>query len=504
MKRLSMITFAIFVALIFSCKVSVVVNEHSVLSSIEIETLPTKTVYLLGDELDTEGLSVRANYNDGSSKIVDGWSVDNFTSEVKNESLLLTVVYQEKDLEKDAFFSVKICPRLTSISLSGELEKTRYEVGDEFSGSGVSVLAEYEDGSSAAVDGWTVDFDSSKGAVLQDLTVTYEENGISRQTGTLPVMILYDFHSVPESFQYNGTLGENGKYIIFGDWPQTIVPKDSDLVLDEEPSIFMGQNAYYVGNDGNYYSKILENGNSNVSYSDGSTPNSVKNNSYRIFKVEPLKWRVLSDSYNDGKLLLCENIVMSGIPYCDRLDVMIDDGKTIYPNNYANSTIRAYLNGSVYRNSSGEDSRYKDKGFFQSAFTVEGRKIIVESLNSNDGESTSDGKQNKADGSCGLDYTCEPTKDYVFLLSQKDVTDSEFGFGDANETVSRLKFTSDYATANYQKQALKSGWWWVRSPGYKNKTDVRGVNSDGTADEKYFHSVNSSYGGIVPSIVIKN
>lgn len=48
-------------------------KDPILLTSIEVASLPTKLEYTEGDALDLTGLSIQANYDDGTSDIVDGW-----------------------------------------------------------------------------------------------------------------------------------------------------------------------------------------------------------------------------------------------------------------------------------------------------------------------------------------------------------------------------------------------------------------------------------------------
>ena len=69
-------------------------------------------------------------------------------------------------------------------------------------------------------------------------------------------------------------------------------------------------------------------------------------------KGEPIKWRVLTDSYTGADadsgnktLLFCESGIYAGVPYYDNTTERTIGEETIYPNNYEHSRIRAWLNG---------------------------------------------------------------------------------------------------------------------------------------------------------------
>ena len=68
MKKLGTLILAIGLVLGFSsCKTE---TEEVTLEKIEITAQPSKTEYLVGEELDTTGLEVTATYSDDSTQVV--------------------------------------------------------------------------------------------------------------------------------------------------------------------------------------------------------------------------------------------------------------------------------------------------------------------------------------------------------------------------------------------------------------------------------------------------
>lgn len=258
----------------------------------------------------------------------------------------------------------------------------------------------------------------------------------------------------------DGTAGTSGVYVLFGDFPQTI--KASDVAIDESDSITVGSNIYYAGSDGKYYAKVEENGYStDYQYSDG-TQVAKKNTdapNYLYFKVEPIKWRVLTDDYSGKKLLLAENSLIAH-----------KFGGSAN-NNYAESEIRSYLNDE----------------FFNTAFTETARNSIAQTnVDNSIDTATEPGSSQTAPTS----YICVDTIDKVFLLSESEVTNSTYGFPTATTTGSdslRIRLTTDYAKANYAQgdsanTSSPGGVWWLRSPHYKANRPLA-VGSNGKAYE---------------------
>ena len=85
----------------------------------------------------------------------------------------------------------------------------------------------------------------------------------------------------------DGTFGTTGEYVLFGDYPQSLL--DNAVTVDENKTIKFGNDGSFVygGSDGNLYYKY--------------------NDSY--YKVEPIKWRVISRDENNIAVLLAESIV---------------------------------------------------------------------------------------------------------------------------------------------------------------------------------------------------
>ncbi len=268
----------------------------------------------------------------------------------------------------------------------------------------------------------------------------------------------------------------------------------------------MGANTYYKGSNGNYYAKAKENcyESSGYTYTDGTTVKQSGADSYRYFKVEPVKWKVLTNNYNNtGKaLLLAEDILTANVSYYeDYQNNRTIDGKTVYPNNYKHSQIRAYLNGLSYQGQTSEVTTWSGNGFLQTAFTATAQSKIAETEVDNSKETTG-----YSESTYAANYACENTTDKIFLLSESEVINSDYGFaaydsyGVGN---ARIRVTTDYAKANYAYQNTTAGYgglWWLRSPFYNNSSYVRYVYFDGNATT-YSYGY-PTRGGVVPALSI--
>ncbi len=266
-----------------------------------------------------------------------------------------------------------------------------------------------------------------------------------------------------------------GDYVYFGSYPKTY-QSDTSVITNTTD-----ENGYYLGTDGNRYAKISANlYNSSYVFNDGTTIVSGKK---YYFKVEPIKWRILKTE-NGKALLLCEEIITA----------MWFDDLTSYSNNYANSEIRAYLNG--YSTTYG--SSYLNNGFLQTAFTTAEQNSILTTTVDNSASTTS---------STSNTYACENTNDKIFLLSYQDMINTEYGFSSSYSAydTARRKQTTDYARANYayystSSSYLYNGRYWLRSPSSSSSGRAHLVYDDGTLDADY--GVDRSSLGVVPALYI--
>ena len=192
------------------------------------------------------------------------------------------------------------------------------------------------------------------------------------------------------------------------------------------------------------------------------------------FKYEPISWTVLSENTTDGTaLIFCDMII-------DSQQYDYEDGS--YSNNYAESTIRKWLN----------------ENFYNTAFNDLQKQIILTTTVDNSAATTSLSTNQ---------YACENTEDKIFLLSYQDIINSNYGFSSnyLNSDTARQKKTTDYAQAQgaYTKTSSSyagNGCWCLRSPYDDSSYIACGVDNGG---EICFDYVYYTRYGVVPALQIK-
>ena len=149
---------------------------------IEIKTPPTKQEYLVGDALDSTGLTVLVKYTDGTSEtITSGFTISELDSSSIGEKEI-TVSYKNHT----ATFKVLVY-ELQGIRITHYPEKTYYRVGETFDSTGLVVVAMRTDNTEKEITDYTVSgFDSSK-AGTKTITVSYQT-----EIGGIETFVGYD------------------------------------------------------------------------------------------------------------------------------------------------------------------------------------------------------------------------------------------------------------------------------------------------------------------------
>ena len=188
------------------------------------------------------------------------------------------------------------------------------------------------------------------------------------------------------------------------------------------------------------------------------------------FAYETLNWTVLEEK-NGEMFLLCNSIIDSQ-EYYDNYNNREISGATVYANNYAESNIRKWLNDT----------------FYETAFTSLQQSLIKTTEVDNSAKSTMPYGVTWNDGV--NEYACANTNDKIFLLSEEEVTNPNYGFSsnpeDCGTISARMRMPSDYAQSqgcekSESASCLGNAFWWLRSPSDCDNENVYGISDDGFA-----------------------
>lgn len=165
----------------------ITVNEKQ-LTGIAVKTAPVKTEYVEGTGLDVSGGVITASYDNGKTEDID--LTEDMISGYDNTSVgtqTITVTYGGKT----ASFQVTVKEKsLESIAITTAPSKTTVLEGKELDVTDGVITASYDNGTTKTVNmtnSMISGFDASK-AGNQTVTVSYEENGITKTT-TLEVTV---------------------------------------------------------------------------------------------------------------------------------------------------------------------------------------------------------------------------------------------------------------------------------------------------------------------------
>ncbi len=196
------------------------------------------------------------------------------------------------------------------------------------------------------------------------------------------------------------------------------------------------------------------------------------------FKFEPITWRILQQE--NGKALVMADLILDSQQYYHEKEVRTINGETVYPNNYKESDIRHWLNST----------------FYDAAFDELSKQLIITTEVDNSENSTTNS------GHDSNPYVCENTLDNIFLLSYRDISNTNYGFDGADNR--KLKTTA-YAQCQGARTSNDSmdrgcGWWMTRSP-YISAKHQWCIYSYGPINVNY--NVYNSDGGVVPALQIQ-
>lgn len=331
-----------------------------------------------------------------------------------------------------------------------------------------------------SINNGILSWDEVEGAVSYKVIVNdieYITTNTSYEIGNITTFNLISLVAIGtdnyiSSNKYTFMWTENGKaYINYGKYPQTVV-SDNSLILALNNLTETNSEGYYKY-DGNEYAKLTATpDSSDYKFSDDTR---VVSGTTYYFKVEPIKWRVISN--NDGTIQLLSDYILDNQYYHPNRNTRTIEGKTIYSNNYEHSYIREWLNND----------------FYNKAFGTLDQNAILTTLVDNSASTTN---------SSSNSYSSNNTNDKIYLLSYQDSINSNYGFSTSTNTSdTRYAITTDYARA---KGALTNtygnGYWWLRSPSSRYSNNAFYVRIDGYMN---YNIVNYASIGVRPALQIK-
>ena len=266
----------------------------------------------------------------------------------------------------------------------------------------------------------------------------------SEATCLAPATYYYCCETCSDPMEYTYTVGDKvdhdldaamtcsyceAAFMYFGEYPQSL---KADAVIITATTDDRG---YFLGDDGAYYAKVVADPYFLTGYY-------VKDQEY-YFKVEPLLWRIMKEE--NGKAMII----------CDRVIAAHAFGAS---NNYAQSSIRTWINSE----------------FYDAAFSAAEESVILTTVVDNSVATT--GRETN-------EHVCENTNDKLFLLSNVEAQSVDYGFGTKEYRASQ---TTSYAVAT----GVMGGVWYLRSPDNTDPIYTQRVGPFGeVAKDGVFHDM---------------
>lgn len=150
-----------------------------VLDHIDVTTEPSKKAYKYGETFNPAGMVVTAYYTDDTSRAVTGY-IYSPTGALAMNNTTITISYSEGSVTEQTTQAITVSKVLDSIEITTPPTKTAYFSGETFNPAGMVVTAHYNDGSSAAVSGYTYSPSGALAAGNNTITVSYSEGGVTK------------------------------------------------------------------------------------------------------------------------------------------------------------------------------------------------------------------------------------------------------------------------------------------------------------------------------------
>lgn len=184
---------------------SFTVEAIPVLTGIQVVSQPETSRYLIGEVLSTNGLTLEASYNDGSTRtITEGFicSPNEFTQLGDQE---ITVTYEDQT----TVFTAAVV-EVTDISVRTLSAKQVYMVGEQIDPAGISLDVTYSNGDTGVIrEGFTCSSTPFAEPGTQDVTVSYGGKDTALPVEVFPAVTFDNLEVTCTSVRYGDGTGLN-------------------------------------------------------------------------------------------------------------------------------------------------------------------------------------------------------------------------------------------------------------------------------------------------------
>lgn len=155
-----------------SATVAITVKFVLKVKSIEVETMPTKTNYVVGETFDPTGMKITARWTDNTKSTVSDYTIDK-TGPLTKEDTTVTISYEGFTTTINITVEDE---KIVGLEITKNPTKMAYLVGETFDPTGMEISTVTNAGNKVAVDMSTVSYDKTEPLTLEDTTITFTYN----------------------------------------------------------------------------------------------------------------------------------------------------------------------------------------------------------------------------------------------------------------------------------------------------------------------------------------
>ena len=224
--------------------------SNEAVSEVVVKTLPKKTVYIVGETLDTTGLSVYELLNTGRKRDVDGgWSVDEITF-TEAGILKIPVTY---DGFTTTFTVVVHDITPVSVEVKALPNKTNFYVGQENDTTGLVLRETYNNGTVVDVtSGYTLSHTKFTEEGYTNVTVTYNDLSTTYEVYVaVPSLMSISVTKAPTKTVYTeGELFSTAGMVVTGTYSEGLTAEITDYTFSPAGSLTLGVDEILIEKNG--------------------------------------------------------------------------------------------------------------------------------------------------------------------------------------------------------------------------------------------------------------
>lgn len=221
-----------------------VVVHPKVFTALVLDSAPFQTNYVVGQELNRSGLSLRAQFNNRIYEPININSEDlqiiQPSFDAPNSSASVVVRYTFNGTTREVNFPISISStQMLSLTAVGNLYKNTYVQTEQFDPDGLSIIASYNNGATEQITSYTTNFDVVVQTLGQNrpLTISYSHGSQQFETQVYINVIAKEVTNVQyilpnkQNYFVNDVFDPTGMQVIafYNDYTSEIIPIGSVL-----------------------------------------------------------------------------------------------------------------------------------------------------------------------------------------------------------------------------------------------------------------------------------